>query len=352
MAAQPPSGLTLADTLRHEIGADGPMPLSRFVAMALARYYAGRDPLGAKGDFITAPEISQIFGEMIGLWLAVMWQVMGSPHRVVLAELGPGRGTLMADVLRAAGTVPAFLQAAEIWLVETSPLLRQAQQQKLAGFAVRWVERIEDLPDASILVIANEFFDALPIEQFIRVQNHWRRQMVGLGPKGDFVFMPGEAVTLPQQDAEGSIRESCPEGQRIIARLGRQVAKWGGALLIIDYGYDSNRAGDTLQAVKNHQFHPVLVDPGEADLTAHVDFYALAEAAIPARAYGPVGQGAFLRALGIETRLQGLSARVSPEIADDLTAGVLRLIDPSAMGNLFRVMALTHPAYGPPPGFE
>ena len=352
MVAQPPPRLTLAETLRHEIGAEGPLPLSRFMATALAQYYAGRDPLGAKGDFITAPEISQIFGEMIGLWLVVMWQIMGSPQRVVLAELGPGRGTLMADVLRAAKTVPAFLQAVEIWLVETSPVLRQAQQQKLAGYSVRWVERIEDLPDEPMLGIANEFFDALPIEQFIRLQNQWRRRMVGLGPNDDFVFVPGAMVDLPQQDAEGSIRESSPESQRIIARLGRQVAKWGGALLVVDYGHDANQAGDTLQAVKDHKFHPVLSAPGEADLTAHVDFYALAEAAIPARAYGPVGQGAFLRALGIETRLQALSAQVSPEIAQGLAAGVCRLIDPDAMGSLFRVMALTHPAYGPPPGFE
>ena len=350
MAAQPPTGL--AAELHRAIGADGPVPLSEFMGRALAHYYARRDPLGAAGDFITAPEISQIFGEMIGLWMAVMWQSMGSPARVVLAELGPGRGTLMADLLRAAQMVPAFVQAAEIWLVETSPALRQMQQKQLAGYTVKWAERVEELPEAPMLLIANEFFDALPIEQYVRTDGHWRRRRVGVGTGGGFAFVHGEAVDLPFDDAEGSIREVCPEARRLIARLGRQVAKWGGALLVVDYGYDRTQAGDSLQAVRNHQFHPVLDDPGQADLTAHVDFYALAEAAIPARAYGPRGQGDFLTALGIETRLQFLATNTPPDITQSLKTGVARLIDPQAMGTLFRVMALTHPAYGPPPGFE
>ena len=349
MAAQPQIRLT--QSLRDLIRSGGPIPLSQFMGLAVSHYYAGRDPLGACGDFITAPEISQTFGEMIGLWLAVMWQQMGAPKRVVVAELGPGRGTLMADMLRAAQMVPAFLPAAEIWLVETSPTLRAAQQRKLSGYDVQWAERVEDLPTGPLLLVANEFFDALPIEQAVRVQGQWRQRLVGLGPDESLVFVPGEPLDLPYDGEDGTIRESCPEARRIIAMLGRRVAQLGGAMLVVDYGYDRSQAGDSLQAVKDHRFHPVLSDPGEADVTAHVDFYALAEAAIPARAYGPVGQGAFLRAMGIETRLQSLMARNADQMTQTLIAGVKRWVDPDAMGTVFRVMALTHPALPLPPGF-
>ena len=327
------------------------MPLPAFMQQALAQYYGQRDPLGAAGDFITAPEISQMFGEMIGLWLAVMWQSMGSPQRIVLAELGPGRGTLMADILRAGRMVPPFLAAARIWLVETSPALRAIQQEKLAGFPVQWVERVEDLPDEPLLLVANEFFDALPIQQIIREQGQWRQRCVTVDGDGAFIWTTGAVAACDHPDPDGTIRESCPQGQQVVARLGRQVAKWGGALLLVDYGYDQSVPGDSLQAVKNHAFHPVLLDPGAADLTAHVDFYALAAAAIPGRAFGPVAQGAFLKNLGIETRLQALLANATPAQAAQLQAGVARLIDPAAMGTLFKVMAVTHPAYGPPPGF-
>ena len=340
-----------ASQLRRHIAEQGAIPVSQFMERAVCHYYATRDPFGQSGDFITAPEISQTFGEMIGLWLAVLWQGLELPGKITLAELGPGRGTLMADMLRTARMVPGFLDNADIWLVETSPSLRRIQQQTLAGHPVHWADSIEQLPDGPLLLVANEFFDALPIEQHVRQNGRWHRRMVQLDDQGQLTFALGGEVDLPFDDPDGSIRESCPSAQAVIARLGRQVAKWGGALLVVDYGHGNPAPGDSLQAVKNHQFHPVLTDPGQADITAHVDFYALAAAAIPARAYGPVTQGQFLTSLGIEARLQALCAANDAATAQRLTQGVQRLVDPDAMGGLFKVMALTHPAYGPPVGF-
>lgn len=348
MVSQPDS---LEAQLRRDIQTGGPIPLADFMGRALSAYYAGRDPLGAEGDFITAPEISQMFGEMIGLWMAVVWQSMGCPTPVVLAELGPGRGTLMADVLRAAAMVPPFLQAIQVCLVETSPVLRNCQRRILAGYDVRWVQQVEDIPPGPILLVANEFFDALPVEQFQAHGGAWFRRMVGLGADGQFAFVDGDTVDLSFDDPDGTIREFCFEGQRIAAHLGHRIARQGGAMLVVDYGYGTSQAGDSLQAVKGHEFHPVLADPGLADLTTHVDFQALAEAAIPARAYGVIGQGAFLKALGIETRLGLLVEGKPTEVADSLASGMRRLIDKDAMGVLFKVMALAHPAYPPPPGF-
>ena len=341
-----------APHLRQHIAHHGAVPVADFMERVVTHYYASRDPFGANGDFITAPEISQTFGEMIGLWLAILWQDSQMPGKITLAELGPGRGTLMADILRTARMVPGFMDAVDIWLVETSPSLRSIQQQTLAGHKVQWTDSIDHLPDGPLLVVANEFFDALPIEQYERQAGQWHQRMVQLDAHGALTFALGPIQNLPFDDDDGSIRETCPAAQPIMARLGRQVAKWGGALLVVDYGHDHPTPGDTLQAVKNHQFHPVLADPGQADVTAHVDFYALAEAAIPARAYGPVTQGEFLTTLGIETRLQTLCASAETAAAQKLAQDVHRLIDPQGMGGLFKVMALTHPAYGPPIGFS
>ena len=318
---------------------------------ALSHYYANGQPFGRDGDFITAPEISQIFGELIGLWMAIQWQTMGSPKDLVLAELGPGRGTLMADLLRAGSMVPGFLQAAQIVLVETSPSLRKQQEQKLGGFNVVWMDRVEDIPPGPMLLVANEFFDALPIDQFVRFEGSWRVRTVDCDPDAGFGFALGDGAFLPYNDPEGTIREVCPMGQAIAAHLGERLSKQGGAALIIDYGYGRSQPGDTVQAVKGHAYHPVLEQPGQADLTAHVDFEALAVAAIPARAHGIVSQGAFLKAMGIETRLTLLSQGKSDAVAQELAAGVRRLIDNDAMGALFKVMALAHPALPPPPGF-
>lgn len=350
-----PLAAILAETIRR----DGPIPVSEFMAQALGHpehgYYTGREPFGAAGDFTTAPEISQMFGELIGLWAAVTWQTLGSPGRVVLAELGPGRGTLMADLLRAAAMVPPFLAAAEIWLVETSPRLRDIQRQTLKNHHIRWVDSFADLPDGPLIVVANELFDALPIRQFEKSGGVWRERMVGL-ENGRLVFVPGpEAVPeLPPEilaAADGAIAETCPQGRALAATIGRRLNRQPGAALIVDYGHSRSAVGETLQAVKRHAFHPELEAPGTADVTAHVDFESLAAAAVPARAWGPVPQGHFLTALGIQTRAGLLSQAGGPKVAEDIAGQMRRLIDPGEMGTLFKVLALASPMLPAPLGF-
>ncbi|MEW5727823.1 MAG: SAM-dependent methyltransferase [Pseudomonadota bacterium] len=346
--------MTVSDRLAERILRDGPIPVSEFMAEAVGAYYAGRDPFGAAGDFTTAPEISQMFGEIVGLWCAVVWQSLGMPSRFVLAEMGPGRGTLMADMLRAARTLPPFLAAAEVWLVETSPSLRERQRQTLAGHDVRWADRFEDLPTGPLVLVANELFDALPIRQFEKRDGAWHERLVGRTPHGfEFTLGPETMPDLPGHvlDApDGSVAETCPQGRALAAAIGRRLAREPGTALVIDYGHVRAAAGDTLQAVKRHKFHPVLQSPGTADITAHVDFESLALAAIPARAWGPVGQGDFLRALGIETRAAMLAAAGGPKVEAEVMGQLRRLIDPGEMGTLFKVLALAHPALPPPPG--
>jgi len=350
---------TLTEILTERIRLGGPITVADFMAEALSHpdygYYTTREPFGAQGDFTTAPEISQMFGELIGLWAAVVWQSLGAPERLVLAEIGPGRGTLMSDLLRAAGTVPPFMKALDVWLVETSPRLRARQQQTLAGQDVHWCERFEDLPEGPLLVVANELFDALPIRQFEKHAGTWHERMVGLGEDG-FAFVLGPATTpdLPAEvlaAADGSIAETCPEGRALAATMGRRLGREPGFALIIDYGHPFSAVGDTLQAVKRHRFHPLLDQPGTADITAHVDFEALASAAIPARAWGPVTQGQFLQGLGIQSRAAMLAANAGPKISADIAGQMRRLIDPAEMGTLFKALALAHPALPAPPGF-
>jgi SAM-dependent MidA family methyltransferase len=350
---------SLADILAERIRAGGPISVADYMAEALGHpehgYYKTREPFGTAGDFTTAPEISQMFGEIIGLWAAVTWQMLGSPARVVLAELGPGRGTLMADLLRAAATVPPFLQAAEVWLVETSPRLQARQRQTLAGHRVNWCERFEDLPDGPLIVIANELFDALPVRQFEKQGGVWHERMVGLdGDRLAFVTGPAAEPALPAEvlaAEDGAIAEICPQGRALAAAIGQRLARQVGAALLIDYGHALSGVGDTVQAVKRHRFHPVLEAPGTADITAHVDFEALAAAAIPARAWGPVTQGAFLSALGIQARAAMLAQNGSPKVAADIAGQMQRLIAPEEMGTLFKVLALAHPALPAPIGF-
>lgn len=347
--------------LAERIRAGGPISVADFMAEALGHprhgYYRARQPFGAAGDFTTAPEISQMFGEMIGLWCAVTWQMMGSPPRVVLTELGPGRGTLMADALRAAATVPAFLKAAEIHLVETSPALRRLQKAALRGYGVRWHAGFEGLPKGPLLLVANELFDALPIRQFEKRAGAWHERLVGLGEDGRLAFVPGPPASPALAPAalaapDGSIAELCEPGRALAAAIGRRVAASGGAALIVDYGPAASAAGDSLQAVRAHAFHPVLADIGLADLTAHVDFQAMAEAARPAVAWGPVEQGLFLTRLGIEARAAMLIHTAPPAKAAAIASQLKRLIDGSEMGTLFKVLALAHPALPPLPGLE
>jgi len=352
---------TVADILTERIRHHGPIPVAEYMATALYHpefgYYTGHDPFGLGGDFTTAPEISQIFGELIGLWCLLAWQAMGSPRRVVLAEIGPGRGTLMADLLRTAQIRPDFARALEVVLVETSPALRNRQAQTLRDHPVAWVERVGQLPAGPLLVVANELFDALPIRQFVRDGGVWRDRLVGLDPEGGFQFVAGAVAArpdLPAESPDGAIIERGDAGEALAAILGRRLADSGGAALIIDYGPPVSGIGETLQAVRRHRYHSVLAEPGLADLTAHVDFARLgaAAAAAGARVEGPVPQGLFLSRMGIEERATMLMRAASPDQAAHLASGARRLIDPGEMGTLFHVLALASPALPRLPGLE
>ncbi len=353
----------LSDLIRQRIAEDGPLSLADFMGIALTHadggYYITRDPFGVAGDFTTAPEVSQMFGELIGLWSAVTWQSMGGPDPVRVVELGPGRGTLMADLLRAAHAVPAFARAIRPHLVEISPTLRAAQEQALGAagpdHAPTWHTALGEVPLGPSIIIANEFFDALPVRQFERTEEGWRERLVDSDPAGGFcVTLSRKEVARLGPAPEGSVQEICPEGNETAAAIGRRLAAFGGVALIIDYGHEETALGDTLQAVRDHAFAPVLEAPGEADLTAHVDFEALANAAqvAGARAYGPVPQGHFLMALGLAERTRALLDAADARQREDIAAAQHRLAHPDEMGLLFKVLALGAPDLPTPAGFE
>jgi len=315
-------------------------------------YYTTGAPFGAGGDFTTAPEISQIFGEMIGLALARAWIDQGRPAPFTLAEPGPGRGTLMADILRATRGVPGFHVAATIVLIEASAPLRAAQQAALPGHAVRWADGADDLPDAPLFLIANEFFDALPIRQFVAAGDDWHERVVTCDAAGRLAFalspaVPAGLAGLPRAAPVGEVIERRPAAEPVMAAIGTRLAARGGLALIIDYGAWDGR-GDTFQAVSGHAAADPLAAPGEADLTAHVDFAALARSGAPARAWPLATQGAFLERLGITARAQALAAR--PGAGEAIAGQHRRLTHPQEMGHLFKVLALTGPAAPPPPG--
>lgn len=325
------------------------------MARAVAAYYAGRDPFGRAGDFITAPEISQAFGECLGLWAAVTWEAMGRPDPVLLVELGPGRGTLMADALRAAAEVAQpFRAALRVHLVEASPRLRGAQRARLAGTEAVWHDMVAAVPPGPAIVLANEFFDALPIRQFVRRGGAWRERFVA---DGAFVECAAEdAPPLPDDATEGAVGEVSEGGRALAAALGARLAARGGAALLLDYGPATGGFGDSLQALRGHAAADPLAAPGEADLTAHVDFAALAAAArtAGAAAHGPLPQGLFLQRLGLMSRAAMLAraARLAGRDAGLILAGAERLVAPERMGRLFKALCLCDPALPPPPGFE
>ena len=355
----------LSRLLARRIHATGPLTIADFMTEALLHprfgYYATRDPLGARGDFTTAPEISQIFGELLGLWCADAWEKMGRPAPVVLAELGPGRGTLMADALRALKIAPEFRRALSLHLVEASPILRSAQQAALGAATPTWHDSIATLPDGPLILLANEFIDALPIRQVLRGEQSWQERLVALEADGEtlvFAIDPAPsslAALVPpslRDAAPGSPFEIRPAALALAADLGARLTRQGGMALFIDYGHWPSACGDTLQALAGHRRHAVLADPGAADLTAHVDFAALADAAraAGARAWGPVPQGGFLAALGLAERAAALIARATPEQVSAIESGCRRLIDPEEMGTLFKALALADPALPAPAG--
>jgi NADH dehydrogenase [ubiquinone] 1 alpha subcomplex assembly factor 7 len=345
-----------------EIRQTGPISTARFMDLALNHptlgYYARHDPLGAAGDFVTAPEISQVFGELVGLWLARAWSELGRPDPCLLVELGPGRGTLMADLLRAAAQVPGFRAALRLHLVETSERLRTLQRARLAGETVQWHAALERVPPGPMLLVANEFLDALPVHQLVATERGWVERMVDLAGT-ELVFALSDrpsklAEKLPATDrALGQITEVSPMRSQIVAVIGRRLAADGGVALLVDYGAWADVTGDTLQAVRDHAPWPVLRAPGEADLSSHVDFRALAEAACDggAAVYGPVPQGPFLRAMGIDLRIARLLECATPGQRRELRAALFRLTDGGAMGELFKVLALAGPGAPSPPGF-
>jgi NADH dehydrogenase [ubiquinone] 1 alpha subcomplex assembly factor 7 len=362
----------LAGLLKGEIAAKGAVTVARYMELALAHpdfgYYQSADPFGAAGDFITAPEISQMFGELIGIWCAVVWRQIGAPERLNLVELGPGRGTLMADALRAAARAPEFRAAIHLHLVETGKGLRARQKETIGeahpDIAPRWHDGIESLPGGPAIFIANEFFDALPIRQFQKTPEGWRERLIGVTDKGGFRFVLSPPLAAPPPiekelwDAEAeAVAEVSAASLAIASALGEKVAGPGGAALIIDYGHESPGLGDTLQAVKNHAFADPLAAPGEVDLTAHVDFAAISAAAGlgGAAVFGPLAQGIFLNRLGIEARaaalIEGAAAEKESEKAGEIQSALARLTNAEQMGTLFKVLAIMPAAAAPPPGF-
>ncbi len=349
----------LGDLIARRIAATGPITLAEYMAECLLHpalgYYTTRPPFGTAGDFTTAPEISQMFGELLGLCLAQHWLDCGAPAAFTLAELGPGRGTLMADVLRATRTVPGFHAAARLHLVEASPALRAEQARRLAPHSPVWCERAEDLPDAPLYLLANEFFDALPIRQFRRQGAGWAETVIGLSPEGGLglgLAPPAPLSFLASRLADtrdGDVVELCPAAAPIIAGLSLRIASHGGLALILDYG-GWRSLGDTFQALKAHQPVDPLADPGRADLTAHVDFQALAQAATGLQARYTT-QGVLLTRLGIAPRTQRLAQSLAGAALDSHLAAAQRLTHPQEMGELFKALALTRPQDPPPPGF-
>jgi SAM-dependent MidA family methyltransferase len=354
----------LLQELREIIAQEGPISLERYMSLALSHprygYYATRDPFGAAGDFVTAPEISQMFGELTGLWAAEVWRLSVGRAPLRLVELGPGRGTLMADALRAIHSVPALGAAIEVHLVETSPRLIDIQRATLAtsDVPIEWHATIEELPPGAAIFITNEFFDALPVQHFLRTDKGWCERVIGLDADGKLTFGLKRHVAQEVRLAAstGSILEASTKAQEIVRSIATRIASEGGALLVMDYGYTETQAGETLQAVRHHRFVDPLEAPGECDLTAHVDFAALTRKAggAGARVHGPVTQGEFLLALGISERARNLKRNASSEQAEAIDAALLRLTDrstPTGMGQLFKVMAITSKDLHAIPGF-
>jgi NADH dehydrogenase [ubiquinone] 1 alpha subcomplex assembly factor 7 len=358
----------LLDEIRRRIAVGGAMPVADYMRLCLTDprhgYYVKRDPLGAGGDFTTAPEISQMFGELIGVWMATVWRQMGAPENFRIIELGPGRGTLLDDALRATKAVPGFREAAVLHLVEISPALRELQERRLAktGLTMLWHERLEDVPGGASIIVANEFIDALPVHQAVKQQDGWHERVVTVGPEGNLAFdnapepLQFFETALPRslrQAPLGSIYEW--RADTIALELGRRTRDQGAAL-IIDYGHAHSGLGDTLQAVTRHSFTDPLRAPGMADLTAHVDFESLAQCAetMGARIHGPIRQRDLFLRLGIDKRAAALKSAVSEQKAAEIEVAFSRLIGGGArgMGELFKAIAIAAPKLGPLPAFE
>ena len=362
---QNPAQTPLAAKLAQRIKAGGPISLRDYMSACLYDpefgYYRNVVAIGGAGDFITAPEISQIFGESIGLWAGAIWRQMGGPAKIHLVEFGPGRGTLMADAMRVLKVLPSFLSAVSVHLIETSKVFRDRQEAALQGFssAIQWHESLETVPAGPSIVIANEFLDCFPIRQFIFDEGaaFWRERLVDIAGDG-FAWGIGEAVSLPVEltlePSDGSVLEYCPALAPLMRELAARSAEFPMAALFIDYGYDRQSFGETLQAVRSHRFADVFAAPGETDLTAHVNFDLLRRVAKAEgfSIFGPMPMGEWLLRLGLEARASQLLKAASPQEADAIKTGVARLVDPAKMGILFKAAAFTRGLSETPPPFQ
>ena len=349
----------LQTEIKTLIKSAGPMPVWRYMELCLTHpthgYYVARDPLGREGDFTTAPEVSQMFGELLGLWAASVWKAIGAPPLLRVIELGPGRGTMMADALRAMRVLPPLHQALDVHLVEINPVLREKQKSMLSNArSVTWHQRLDDVPEGPSIIFANEYFDVLPIHQAVRRETGWHERVVENDGYGGLVFgtapepMPRFEVLLPplvRSAPLGAVFEWRPNTE--VMKVASRVRDQDGAALIVDYGHVRSDAGDTFQAIAGHSFTDPLKNPGQADVTAHVDFDALARAAedMGARVHGPVQQGEFLQRLGIETRALTLMSKASHEVSEDVAGALKRLIGggSSGMGQMFKVLGVSEP---------
>lgn len=357
--------MSLKKLILETIRDKGPMTVAEYMQLALGHpaygYYMRQDPFGRKGDFITAPEVSQIFGELLGAWAATLWHQLGAGD-IALVELGPGRGTLMKDMLRATAHLPGFHDALCVVMVETSPALKRMQQAVLTGSHSRisWQKEPRELPQIPAVIIANEFFDALPIRQFVRTAEGLKEKLIDIDAEDPqrLCFVIQEiGIRLIKGGAysgDEMVVESCPAARAAVHSVAAHLEQFGGGGLVIDYGYTGGSRGNTLQAVKGHGFHPVLEDPGAADITAHLDFdmmvNAFADHGIVT--FGPQKQGAFLTRIGAEMRAEALLRRADPKQQEDIIRGLRRLVSPHEMGDLFKVLAFTGDGRIVPAGFE
>jgi len=351
--------MSLKSRIAERIRLEGPMSIAEYMTLCLLDpvdgYYPTRDPLGSEGDFITAPEISQMFGELLGLWVLQSWRDLGAPSPIQLIELGPGRGVMMSDMLRTLALDPAFLGAAQIHLVEASPALQAVQGQSLSAspIPVLWHNNLTDIPPGSSLILGNEFLDCLPIRQFVSRSGTWRERVI-TWQGGDLAFAQstGSVPDITIEAEEGDLLEVCPAMPQLIDTLASRFTAYPGRALFLDYGPTKTEFGDTLQALKRHQKVDPLDDPGNADLTARVDFEALTNAAIQAglAVSGPAIQAAFLSRLGLEVRASAL-VRANPNSKDTIARQLHRLTAKDEMGQLFKAISISSPNLPQPLGF-